>query len=81
MARNYQVIIDNLLVQLFVIFTSEWKAAAEEGEQEDTRGIYISVRTTKLNFLYDLRCHVRGCATEELDFLCVGNLGTESKVN
>jgi len=49
---------------LLVIFTSEREAAAEEGEEEDTRSVNISVRATKLNFANYLWSHVGRSSAE-----------------
>ena len=78
---NHQVIICNLLVQVLVILPPIREASAEEGKEEDTGGVDVSRRPAELNLFDDFWGHVRRRTTEELDFLSVGDLGAETKVD
>jgi len=80
MIWDHEIVIGNLFVQVFVIFAAVWEATAEECEQEHSRGIDVSGWAAELNLFYDLWCHVRWCPAEQLDFLCVGYLSTETKI-
>lgn len=81
MVGNYEVTRLNFAVKLFVILASEGELAAEECKKENSRGIDISWRSTKLGFGYNLWRHVRGSSAEDLDLLLVWNAGGKSEVN
>ena len=58
----------NILVELLVVLASEREFAAEKGVEKDTECPDISRRPRVLDFTHDFGSHVRGRATEDLDF-------------
>ena len=81
MLWHSQLSCHDLTVKLFVILTSVRELSAEEGEQEDARGVYVGGRPAEFYFPDDLGSHVGGSSAEHLDLLVVCNTCGESKVN
>ena len=79
--RNDQIVIRYLLVEVLVVLAPIREAAAEESEEEDPGGVYVSRWTAEFNLLHDFRCHVRRCSAEKFDLLSVRDLRTEAKVD
>ena len=66
MIRELEVLLADVLVQLFIVGSSEWELTAKQGIKEHSEGPDISWWTRVLDLAYDLRCHIGWCSTEYL---------------
>lgn len=78
---EWQLLLADVLIELLVVLAFERKPSAKESVQEDTQRPDISGWACVFYFTYDFRCHVRGRATENLDFFLVRNASRESEVD
>lgn len=81
MVWNHKIVIRNLLVEFFVVFASVGEAAAEEGEEENSSGVYVRRRPAELDLFDDFRSHVGRCAAEKFDLLRVRDLSAEAEID
>ena len=73
--RNRQVLLADVAVELLVVLSFEWKSAAEQSVEQDTKCPDISRWTCVLDLADDLWRHVGGRTAEDFDFLLVRNAG------
>ena len=81
MVWHNELAFHDLLVEVFIILSSEGEAATEESKQEHSAGPYVSGRPAELLLTDDLRSHIAGRSAENLDFLVVWDTCAESEVD
>lgn len=80
MLRRHKLALADLLIQFLIRLTFEGEVAAEEGIQKDPTGPYICRRSQIVLLLHDLRGHVGGRATEDLQFRIRSSAAAKSEI-
>ena len=81
MVGYLQLLLLDVSVKLFVVLTSEWELATQESKEEHAEGPDICGRPRVLDLAHDLRCHVRRCSAEDLDFSLMRDTSGEAEIN
>lgn len=81
MIRDNELAFHNLLVEIFIILTSEWEASTEESKQKDSASPYVSWRSAELFFCHNFWSHIRRCSTENLNLFIVWNACAKSEID
>lgn len=70
-----------LLIQVFIVHSSEWELATEHSKKENSAGPDISWRSVILFFTHYLWAHIRGRSAENLQLHVSARATAEPEIN